>query len=633
MHFKKELNALEVFSIGAGALISSGLFVLPAIAYMVAINAGASGSSILWAYIFAGLLILPETFSELELGTAIPKAGGTYFHIERILGQGAGTLAGFASWFAISLKSAFALVGIGAFAILVFPNITEFQIKAIAVSACLIFTALNLRGAKSSGRIQVILVVFLIAILLGFVLAGYPAIETSRYEGFLRDADWLTIFSITGMVFIAYGGLTNIVSMAEEIKNPTKVLPKATLTAFGVVQTLYILAVFIVIGVLTPQQLMGSYTPISDAAFASFKNPVMGEIAMILTAVGAMLAFITTANSGIMSASRAPMAMSKDGLLPPFFGRISKNRKTPVVSILITSAFMLTIIIALNIDDLARVASLFMLLLFIMVNLSVIIIRSSKLIHYKPTFRSPLFPFLQIFGILAYLFLIFMMGTFTMLFALGFIGLTLIWYFLYVKKRIERKSAFIHMVESITNPELGADHYELENELLDILIGRGEIVEDKFDQIIRNSIVIDYKKSVTRNKAFKDIASKIAAKWNIDKESVTEKLKVREEQSSTLIYPGVAVPHAIPHIVIEGEHKFDIILVRNIEGIVWNEKGEKVHTIFCLVGTKDERNFHLRALMAIAQILQNKDFHSNWMSARTEQELRSVIILSERPRS
>ena len=74
---------------------------------------------------------------------------------------------------------------------------------------------------------------------------------------------------------------------------------------------------------------------------------------------------------------------------------------------------------------------------------------------------------------------------------------------------------------------------------------------------------------------------------------VEEKLQIREEQASTLIYPGVAVPHAIPHIIIEGEGRFDIVLVRNKKGIVWNEAGDVVYTAFCLVGSKDERNFHL----------------------------------------
>ena len=159
MKLKKELNALDVFSIAAGAMISSGLFVLPAIAYKNA------GIGMFFSYLFAGIVMLPALFSKLELTTAIPKAGGTYFFSERILGTGAGVVNGFANWFSISLKSAFALVGIGVFAGLLFPNITELQLKLIAAGACILFTLVNLFSVKLSGKLQVTLVGFLILIL------------------------------------------------------------------------------------------------------------------------------------------------------------------------------------------------------------------------------------------------------------------------------------------------------------------------------------------------------------------------------------------------------------------------------------------------------------------------------------
>lgn len=632
MELKKELGALAVFSVGIGAMISSGLFILPAIAFQAAVNSGGSGSSIFWSYLFAGLLMLPALFSQLELSTAIPKAGGTYFFIERILGASAGTAAGFANWFSISLKSAFALVGIGAFAILVFPNITEMQIKMIAVGACLVFMILNIIGTKSSTKAQVVMVIFLLAIIIGFVLIGYRKVDFANFKGISSNMRWGNIFAITGMVFISYGGITKIASMAEEVKNPQKTLPRAMLSAFAIAQILYLLVVLVIVGVLPQTKMLGSLTPVSDAAGAFFASPIAKNIAIVLTAVAAMLAFITTGNAGIMSASRTPMAMSRDGLLPKFFARVNTRTKTPILAIIVTSAFMLSIIIGLNIENLAKVASLFMILLFTMVNLSVIVIRQSKIANYKPTFKAPLYPVLQIFGILAYLFLIFKMGTFTFVIALIFIVLSLVWYFAYARKRVKRKSAFVKMVENITNPELVSSDIDLEEELLNILIERNEIVADRFDEIIRHAPVIDFDKTITRDELFHEVAVRISDKWNLDIKSVELKLQLREQHSSTLIYPGVAVPHAIPHIIIEGEHKFDIVLVRNKFGIKWNDKGEIVYTAFCLIGSKDERNFHLRALMAIAQILQNPDFHAEWMQATNEKELRSVILLTKRQR-
>ena len=143
---KKELNMLEVFSISSGAMISSGLFVLPSIVFLKA------GPSIILSYIFAALLMIPAMLSKAELATAMPKAGGVYFFVHRSLGPLFGTFAGFASWFSLSLKSAFALVGIGVFLEPVFPGVSLGLVKFIAIAFTVVFAILNILSVKKSGK-------------------------------------------------------------------------------------------------------------------------------------------------------------------------------------------------------------------------------------------------------------------------------------------------------------------------------------------------------------------------------------------------------------------------------------------------------------------------------------------------
>ena len=112
MNLKKELGLLDVFCIASGAMLSSGLFVLPGLAF------AKTGPAVIVAYLLAAILVVPAMFSKAELATAMPKSGGTYFFIERSLGGYAGALGGIASWFSLSFKSACALIGIGAFAAL-----------------------------------------------------------------------------------------------------------------------------------------------------------------------------------------------------------------------------------------------------------------------------------------------------------------------------------------------------------------------------------------------------------------------------------------------------------------------------------------------------------------------------------
>ncbi|MHC4623325.1 MAG: amino acid permease, partial [Planctomycetota bacterium] len=109
VRLKKQLGLTDVFAVAAGAMISSGLFVLPYIAYQNA------GPAVILSYLFASILIVPSTLSKAELATAMPKAGGTYFFVERSLGSFCGLFTGFANWFGLALKSAFAVVGMAVF--------------------------------------------------------------------------------------------------------------------------------------------------------------------------------------------------------------------------------------------------------------------------------------------------------------------------------------------------------------------------------------------------------------------------------------------------------------------------------------------------------------------------------------
>lgn len=105
----KELGLLDVYAIATGAMFSSGFFLLPGLA------AAETGPSVVLAYLVSGIIVLPTMFSVAELATALPRAGGTYYIIDRSLGPMLGTIGGFGSWLALVLKSAFALIGMGAY--------------------------------------------------------------------------------------------------------------------------------------------------------------------------------------------------------------------------------------------------------------------------------------------------------------------------------------------------------------------------------------------------------------------------------------------------------------------------------------------------------------------------------------
>lgn len=616
----KDIGLLELFSFAAGSMISSGLFILPAIAYREA------GPAAVLAYILAGVLMLPSLYSKTELATAMPKAGGTYFYVERILGTPTGIIAGFANWFSISAKSAFSLVAIGTFSKLLFPDLSITDTKLIAIAFCILFTLINLSSVKSSSKFQVWLISLVLAALGIYILLGYRVVDFKSYSPFFQK-DYVSILEATGLVFISYGGLTKITSIAEEVKNAGKVLPKAMFMAFFIVTTVYVLVVGITIGILPNSVLSDAknFTPITDAA-----GVFLGNAGMVVMSIAAVIAFTTNANAGILAASHDPMAMSRDGLMPEIFSKLGEKSHTPKYSILFTSLFMITIISFLSLEVLVKVASTFMILLFIMVNISLIVVRYSKMRNYRPSYRSPFFPWMQIFGIMFYSILIAKMGPIPLLITIVFIIFAYLWYKFYAQEKAKSVSALLKLTEKILNRQLVPDESTelLEEELLDILRDRENIIEDRFDELIKNCKILEFTEKMNKFEFFKEISKELEDDLDILEEEIYHKFREREQVSNTNIHTHIA----IPHIIIEGKNKFDIMLARNKAGINWAEDQEPVYTVFVLIGTMDERNYHLRALMAIAQIVQEKDFMLKWLTAGDVEHLRSSILLSNRKR-
>ena len=516
MILKKELKLVDVFAVSTGAMISSGLFVLPGLAYKI------SGPAMILAYMLASLLIIPSMLAKAELSTAMPKAGGTYFFIDRSLGPVLGTFGGFANWFSISLKSAFALVGIGAFAVLIKPDISYTEIKLIAIAACLIFTVFNIVSVKLTGYSQVMLVISLIVILLIYIGRGFISTHPERYIPFMPKGFW-SVVSTAGLVFVSFGGLTKISSIAEEVENPTRNIPLGMILSYLLVTALYILAIAVTVGITDGQSLSGSLIPLALGA-----SEVMGTPGLIMLSIAAMTAFVTTANAGILAASRSPLAMSRDQLLPVFIGKVHPKFKTPVISILITSGFMIAVILFLQIEDLVKTASTLMIILFILVNISVIIMRESKIQNYRPKFKIPFYPFTPIIALLSYGFLLFEMGLIPIFISMLFLTFGGFIYLGYSRKKVNRISALMHVVERITARELHSK--TLENELREIIIERDKILADRFDKLIQNCEILDIEQSQTIEEAFKEISVILSKRCNIEKEIIYNNFLERNSQ-------------------------------------------------------------------------------------------------------
>jgi amino acid transporter/mannitol/fructose-specific phosphotransferase system IIA component (Ntr-type) len=609
MKLKRELNLFTVFCIASGAMISSGLFILPGLAHAKA------GTAVIFSYLLAGLLSLPGMLSIAEMTTAMPRAGGDCFTIIRSMGPGVGTVAGILSWFSLSMKSAFALVGMSVFTVM----LVNLDIHIIAVFFCLLFLGINILGIKEAGIVQVGLVVGLFLLMMLYIFKGLPAIRYTNLVPF-APGGLGAVLSTTGFVFVAYAGLLKVASIAEEIKNPGRNIPYGMIISLVVVSLFYTLMVLVTSGVLEPSSLHKSLTPISDGAAVFLGR--WGEIAL---SIAAILAFLSTANAGIMTAARSLVPLSRDNLFPKIFERISKRFGTPHYALLLTGFFIL-VTLFIKLEVLVEAASCVLILTNILSCFSVIILRASGLQNYRPMFKTPFFPWMQIAGIAGLILLIVEMGKEALLISIVLICGGVFIYWFYGRIKGYREYALLHLIESITSKELTT--HSLEAELREIIRERDEIVKDRFDEVIEKGIVLDIEKKMSVEEFFRLVAENMAGELGLERDDLYKRLVEREKESSTAITPEIA----IPHIVIDGEKRFAILIARCREGIEFSRNAPAVHAVFVLAGTKDERNFHLVSLAAIAQIVREPDFDKRWVNARSCEALRDIILLGKHRR-
>jgi APA family basic amino acid/polyamine antiporter len=432
---ERSLGLYSTMMISMGAMIGSGIFVLPALGYKKA------GPAVILAYILAAIVVLPAAISKAEMATAMPESGGTYLYIDRALGPLFGTIAGIGAWFSLVFKSSFALVGLGAYLLLLAP-ISQGAITVVALGLGILIVALNISGTKLSGQIQAIIVSVVVVGLVVYTFNAGIVVDTARYTPFLPERNF-DIVTAAAFVFVSYAGVTKIASVAEEVKDPGRNLPYAMIGSLAIMTVVYIAVVGAIIGLVDAETLIhsgpdgtASLTPMADGAGA-----LLGGFGVVIISVLAVVALTSMGNAGVMSSSRFPLAMSRDNLLPPGLSTIDDRFATPRNSILLTGAVLLGLIAFVPVIELAKLASAFQILVFSVEDIALIAFRKADLESYDPDFTAPGYPYVQVFGLLAGLGLLTQMGTLPILGSVGIIAGGTAVYVLYGRSRTDRTGA------------------------------------------------------------------------------------------------------------------------------------------------------------------------------------------------
>ncbi|UCG63220.1 MAG: amino acid permease, partial [Candidatus Zixiibacteriota bacterium] len=409
--FARDLGLFDATMIGVGAMIGAGIFVLTGIA------AGEAGPASLLSFALNALVTLLTAFAYAELASAMPRAGGGYSFVRMAFPGAAGFVSGWILWFAYTVAcSLYALGFAGYFWELIhryLPVLAEAadgllgRHRSVLVLTLMVgsaFTWLNVRGAEVTGKTENALTLSKIAVLCIFLVFGLHVIfnEPSRITESLTPflpKGLGGVFIAMGLTFIAFEGYDLIATVAEEIKNPEKNVPRATFMALGITVPIYLLILFVSLaaidsGDLPAWQVLGKF---KETAIVRAAESFMPTIGVAVIVAGGLLSTMSALNATVMAASRVAFSMGRDLWLPSSVSKIHSTRRTPHVAIIVTGVILLGMALTLPIEAVGSAASLIFLVTFALVNLSVIVLRR-KHPDIPRRYKVPLYPIIPIVG-------------------------------------------------------------------------------------------------------------------------------------------------------------------------------------------------------------------------------------------
>ncbi|WP_408957607.1 amino acid permease [Natrinema sp. 74] len=456
----KDLGPLAALTIGVGTMIGAGIFVLPGEAVATA------GPMAAIAFVLGGGIALLTAFSASELGTAMPKSGGAYFYINRALGPLFGSIAGWGNWIGLAFASAFYVYGFGEYIVRMAGisfgpvELSVLSLSAaqlIGLGAALLFITVNYVGAKETGTLQNVIVITLVGILTVFTAFGVLNADLTTLRPIVPpDKGVSPLLPVTGLIFVSYLGFVQITSVAEEIKEPGRNLPRAIIGSVVLVAAIYALVLLAVLAAVETELVANNDTAVVDVA-----SQLIGPVGAAALLLGGLLATASSANASILASSRINFAMGRNKLVSPELNEIHPRYGTPYRSIAVTGGFIVLFLLIGDIRTLSTAGSVLHLVIYGLLNISLIVMREAKPDGYDPDYRVPLYPATPILGaILSFALIAFIDPRWVIGLCVVFVAVAVLWYLVYAREKTEEQgvlSEFIlHRADEMPEPAVTA---------------------------------------------------------------------------------------------------------------------------------------------------------------------------------
>ena len=347
---KREMGLWTATAMVVGNMIGSGIFLLPAALAGVAV---VYGSSVLLAWVVAGVgaMLLAGVFA--TMGRAYPKTGGPYAYARRAFGDFVGFQTAWGYWIAAWVGNAAIATAFVGYTTVVWPGLSNSNLAMalVAVGSIWLLTFVNILGVREGGWVQVVTTVLKFVPLALIGVIGLFYLNADHFTPFLRATGTAGRHTLTllegitaavGLTLWAFIGLESATVPAEEVKDPEKTIPRATYLGTVLTTIIYIVATVAVMGIVPLATLQASNAPFADAARSIFGGTWGKWVAVVgmVSAFGAL-------NGWILLTARVSLAASNDGLFPEFFGRVSGKRRTPVYG-LVAAAVLVTGLVFMN---------------------------------------------------------------------------------------------------------------------------------------------------------------------------------------------------------------------------------------------------------------------------------------------
>jgi amino acid transporter len=356
-----------------GAIVGTGIFVIPAIAVSIA------GLSSIWVWIQLGALTIFMAFCFAELGSIYPDAGGPYKFVKEAFGPYAGFLSGWNAWLISWVTIASLCVAISYY-VSYFVPLTRMQEILLAIFVLIGVTFLNFKGLKWGVKAQYLLTTLSVTILVGYVILGIRFVNVHHFlpVGVINLKALLAASVIVVEPFI---GWETITYFAEDAKLPRKNIPIAIIYASMLVTILYSLVIFVTLGVLHYTRLEYTNYPLAIAA-----EMFIGTRGAAILAIGGIAVLLGCLNSWVISTARLPFSIARDGLFPKFLTKIHKQYKTPYLALGFQFVFSTLAILMGTFEEIIFVLVALAMILYLSIFISIPIHRKR---HEKILFKLP----------------------------------------------------------------------------------------------------------------------------------------------------------------------------------------------------------------------------------------------------